>query len=51
MALLIAVFPANVHMALTSATPSPAMPAVSPFWSWARLPVQGLLLAWAYWYA
>ena len=50
MALLVAVFPANVHMALTSASPAPAVPGVSPFWSWARLPVQGLLLAWAYWY-
>lgn len=49
-ALLIAVFPANVHMALTSGTSSPAMPGVSPFWSWARLPLQALLVAWAYWY-
>lgn len=50
-ALLVAVFPANVHMALTSASPAPAMPGVSPFWSWARLPLQGLLIAWACWYA
>ena len=49
-ALLVAVFPANIHMAMTSAAPTPAMPGVSPFWAWARLPLQGLLLAWAYWY-
>ena len=46
-ALLIAVFPANVYMAMTSGTPRAAVPEVSPFWSWARLPLQGLLIAWA----
>lgn len=45
-ALLIAVFPANVHMALHPEQ-YPWAPAVG---LWARLPVQGLLIAWAYWY-
>ena len=49
-ALLVAVLPANVHMAVTSGTASPAMPGVSPFWAWARLPCQAVLIAWAYWY-
>lgn len=45
-ALLIAVFPANVHMALH--------PELYPWASatalWLRLPLQGVLIAWAYWY-
>ncbi len=45
-ALLIAVFPANVQMAL-----HPGLhPAWTPFLRWARLPVQGLLIAWAFAY-
>lgn len=49
-ALLVAVFPANVHMAMTSGTPAAAMPEVSPLLSWLRLPLQSVLLAWALWY-
>jgi uncharacterized membrane protein len=45
-ALLIAVFPANVHMALHPT----AFPTFSPAALWARLPVQGLLILWAYWF-
>jgi uncharacterized membrane protein len=45
-ALLIAVFPANVQMALHSG----ANPAWTPFLRWARLPAQGLLIAWAFVY-
>jgi uncharacterized membrane protein len=45
-ALLVAVFPANVHMALHPDDfpqfPAPAL--------WARLPFQGVLIAWAYWF-
>jgi uncharacterized membrane protein len=42
-ALLIAVFPANVQMAL-----HPVLyPGWRPLWLWARLPLQGLLVAWA----
>ena len=45
-ALLIAVFPANVHMAM-----HPELyPSVPPTLLLIRLPVQGLLIAWAYWY-
>ena len=45
-ALLIAVFPANIHMAL-----HPELYAwASPLGLWLRLPLQGLLIAWAYWY-
>jgi uncharacterized membrane protein len=46
MALLVAVFPANVHMAM-----HPNLyPSLSPLALWARLPAQGLLIAWAHWY-
>ena len=46
-ALLIAVFPANVHMALNSSL----YPASSPTALWIRLPLQGVLVAVAYWLA
>ena len=42
--LLVAVFPANVHMAL-HATEWPMIP---PWLLWARLPLQGVLIAWVY---
>jgi uncharacterized membrane protein len=45
-ALLVAVFPANVHMAMHPEL-YPSLPALG---LWLRLPVQGLLIAWAYWY-
>jgi uncharacterized membrane protein len=45
-ALLVAVFPANVHMAMHP-EPYPSLPAAA---LWLRLPLQGLLIAWAYWY-
>ncbi|HSS51985.1 MAG TPA: DoxX family protein [Thermoanaerobaculia bacterium] len=45
-ALLIAVFPANVHMAMNPRF----YPVVSPFLLWLRLPLQGVLIAWAYAY-
>jgi len=45
-ALLIAVFPANLHMAL-----HPKLyPAIPPILLWLRLPLQGVLIAWAYGY-
>ncbi len=45
-ALLVAVFPANLHMTL-----HPELyPSISPVALWIRLPIQGLLIAWAYWY-
>lgn len=45
-ALLVAVFPANVNMAL-----HPELyPTISPMALWLRLPIQGLLIAWAHRY-
>lgn len=45
-ALLIAVFPANLHMAQ-----NPGLyPGISPVLLWLRLPLQGVLIAWAYAY-
>jgi len=44
--LLIAVFPANLHMALNADLYSQ----FSPTLLWLRLPLQGLLIAWAYLY-
>ena len=46
-ALCVAVFPANLHMALHAQL----YPAIAPVWLWLRLPAQGLLIAWAWWYA
>ena len=45
-ALLIAVFPANLHMA----THAELYPSISPMALWIRLPIQAVLIAWAYWY-
>ena len=45
-ALLIAIFPANIHMA---ANPE-LYPDIKPIALWIRLPLQGVLIAWAYWY-
>jgi uncharacterized membrane protein len=45
-ALLVAVFPANCHMALNT----DLYPHFSPILLWARLPLQGVLIAWAYWF-
>ena len=45
-ALLIAVFPANIHMALHPDLYTWA----SPMNLCLRLPLQGVLIAWAYWY-
>ena len=45
-ALLIAVFPANLQMALNPQT----FPDIPPVLLWLRLPLQGVLIAWAYWY-
>ena len=45
-ALCVAVFPANVHMAMHA----DLYPALPPLGWWLRLPAQGLLIAWAWWY-
>ncbi|WP_299335731.1 DoxX family protein [Haloplanus sp.] len=48
-ALLVAVFPANVYMAVSmvSVTPGGDPSALA---RWVRLPLQGVLILWAYWY-
>ena len=45
-ALLLAVFPANVHMARHAEE----FPEFRPALLWWRLPFQGLFIAWAYWH-
>ena len=45
-ALLIAVFPANIHMALNPQL----FPDISPAALWLRLPLQAVFIAWAFWY-
>ena len=44
-ATLVAVFPANIHMALHPE----AFPDIPPAGLWIRLPIQFLLIAWAVW--
>ncbi len=44
--LLIAVFPANLHMALHAEL----YPRLPPILLWLRLPMQGLLILWAFWF-
>jgi uncharacterized membrane protein len=43
-ALLLAIFPANLHMALHPEL----FPEIPPVSLWLRLPLQGVLIAWAY---
>lgn len=46
-ALLIAVFPANLHMALN---PQPFVDSGFPLWAlYLRLPLQGVLILWVFW--
>jgi uncharacterized membrane protein len=45
-ALSVAVFPANVHMALNPALFSQ----FTPTGLWLRLPLQAVVIAWAFWY-
>ena len=45
-ALLIAIFPANIHMAVHAEL----YPQFSATALWARLPLQAILIAWTYWY-
>lgn len=52
-ALLFAVFPANVYMATYQVRPphAPAwMQGMTPMQLWLRLPLQGVLALWAWWY-
>jgi uncharacterized membrane protein len=46
-ALLIAVFPANIYMVID---PKRTADATIPLWAlWLRLPLQGVLIAWVWW--
>ncbi len=45
-ALLIAVFPANIYMAMNTQL----FPEINPLLIWLRLPLQLLFLAWAFWF-
>ncbi len=47
-ALLVAIFPANVHVALQGEMPGLD---VSPFMLWLRLPFQAVFIAWVWWVA
>lgn len=47
--LLIAVFPANLHVALNN-VPLGSAPAGLGIWNWVRLPFQALFILWAWWY-
>ena len=51
-ALFIAVFPANLHMAMANVQfdPPPTMGQPSQTAAWMRLPLQLVLIAWAWWY-
>ena len=50
-ALLIAVFPANVYVALENVGVPGGTPGTgNALLSWARLPFQAVLIAWAWWY-
>jgi len=50
-ALFVAVFPANLHMAMANVQfdPSPPMGQPSPAAAWGRLPLQLVFIAWAWW--
>jgi len=48
-ALLVAIFPANVHIALHN-VPLFGASEGAGIWNWVRLPFQGVLIAWAHWY-
>ena len=48
-ALLIAVFPANMYMATHRIAMTPGTPP-NDIVLWLRLPLQGVLIAWAWWY-
>ena len=47
--LLIAVFPANLHMAINHVQPPDLT--VTPLGAWLRLPLQAVLIAWVWWVA
>jgi len=48
MLVLVLIFPANIKMAFDGPRPDAGLPFNSPTALWLRLPLQGLLIAWAY---
>ena len=46
--LLVAVLPANVHVAVND-VPMPGRERGAGVWNWVRLPLQLVLIAWAWW--
>ncbi len=48
-ALLIAVFPANLHIAINNIPIGGAEVGLGA-WNWVRPPLQGVLILWAWWY-
>lgn len=48
-ALLLAVYPANIHVALND-VPMAGRSEGLGIWNWVRLPFQFVLIAWAWWY-
>ncbi len=50
LALLVAVFPANVHMAVNHVT-APDGSVIPPAILWGRLPLQFVFMAWVWWVA
>lgn len=49
-ALLIAVFPANLHIAMHN-VPLAGAAEGAGIWNWVRLPLQVFFIVWAWWYA
>ena len=51
-ATLIAVYPANIYHAVVGGISDPALPETfaNPAMAWGRLPIQFVLLAWAWWH-
>lgn len=47
--MLIAIFPANLHIALHD-VPLFGRPEGFGMWNWVRLPFQAVLIVWAWWY-
>lgn len=47
--LLLAIFPANIHIALHN-VPVFGAEHGAGVWNWVRLPLQGVLILWAWWY-
>ena len=49
-ALLLAIFPANIQLVRSAGTAASPFPDLTPFWAMARLPLQAVMIGWAYLY-